>query len=67
MISHDLPWSHFPGQLVLFVLFSSGHVNFSDEITAAMRLCDGVVVFIDAADGVSMQQQDVWPNSRIYR
>ena len=31
-----------------------GHVNFSDEVTAAFRLCDGVVIFIDAAEGVSI-------------
>ncbi|KAF2355074.1 Elongation factor EFG domain V-like [Trinorchestia longiramus] len=39
------------------VFDTPGHVNFSDEVTAAMRLCDGVVIFVDAAEGVMLNTQ----------
>nr|XP_046910123.1 116 kDa U5 small nuclear ribonucleoprotein component-like [Dermatophagoides farinae] len=34
-----------------------GHVNFSDEVTAAIRLCDGVILFVDAAEGVMLNTE----------
>lgn len=39
------------------VFDTPGHVNFSDEITAALRLCDGVMIFIDASEGVMLNTE----------
>lgn len=32
-------------------------MNFSDEATAAMRMVDGVVLFVDAAEGVMLNTE----------
>ncbi|CEF67082.1 Translation elongation factor EFG, V domain and Elongation factor, GTP-binding domain and Translation elongation factor EFTu/EF1A, domain 2 and Small GTP-binding protein domain and Translation elongation factor EFG/EF2, domain IV and Translation protein, beta-barrel domain and Elongation factor G, III-V domain and Ribosomal protein S5 domain 2-type fold, subgroup and Ribosomal protein S5 domain 2-type fold and P-loop containing nucleoside triphosphate hydrolase domain-containing protein [Strongyloides ratt len=42
---------------LLNIIDTPGHMNFSDEVTAAFRVADGVVIVIDAHEGVMMNTE----------
>ncbi|XP_033913935.1 116 kDa U5 small nuclear ribonucleoprotein component isoform X2 [Acipenser ruthenus] len=39
------------------IMDTPGHVNFSDEVTSGIRISDGIVLFIDAAEGVMLNTE----------
>lgn len=38
---------------------SPGHVDFSSEVTAALRVTDGALVVVDCVSGMDMSEQPV--------
>lgn len=41
------------------IMDTPGHPNFCDEISAAFRLCDGVVVVVDIVEGIQLHTEKI--------
>lgn len=55
----SLHYTHGEEDYLINVIDSPGHVDFSSEVSTAVRLCDGAIILVDVVEGVSPQTHAV--------